>query len=70
MRIYGKQLTDYGFTVGGGFNSLKSNLGLQIGLEVGRRGTKDLGLIQETYTQIHATFVYRDFWRVKVKRYN
>ena len=70
LRIYGKQLTDYGFTVGGGFNSLKSNLGLQIGLEVGRRGTKDLGLIQETYTQIHATFVYRDFWRVKVKRYN
>ena len=70
LRIYGKQLTDYGFTVGGGFNSLKSNLGLQIGLEVGRRGTKDVGLIRETYTQIHATFVYRDFWRVKVKRYN
>ncbi len=70
LRIYGQQLTDYGITFGGGFNSLKSNLGLQIALEIGRRGTTDLGLIKETYTQIQTTFIYRDFWRVKVKRYN
>ena len=70
LRIYGQQLTDYGLTIGAGFNSIKSNLGLLMGLEIGRRGTTDLGLIRETYTQLQLIFVYRDFWRVKLKRYN
>ena len=70
LKVYGKQLTDYGFTIGGGFNSTKSNLGMQLGLEIGRRGTTDIGLIRETYTQFHITLAYRDFWRVKLKRYN
>ncbi len=70
LRIYGKQISEYGITIGGGFNTVKSNLGLQVGLEIGRRGTTDIGLIKEVYTQFHATFVYRDFWRVKIKRYN
>ncbi|MBC7721242.1 MAG: hypothetical protein H7068_04415 [Pedobacter sp.] len=70
LRIYGQQLTDYGITFGAGFNSVKSNLGVVMGLEIGRRGTTDLGLIRETYTQLQVTFVYRDFWRVKLKRYN
>ena len=71
LRINGIQLTDYSVTIGGGFNALKrSNLGMQLGIEVGQRGTKQAGLIKETYTQAHVTFVYRDFWRVKVKKYN
>lgn len=70
LKIYGKQINEYGITLGGGFNTVKSNLGLQLGLEIGRRGTTDVGLVKEVYTQFHATFVYRDFWRVKVKRYN
>ena len=71
LRINGIQLTDYSITFGGGFNALKrSNLGMQLGIEVGQRGTKNAGLIKETYTQAQVTFVYRDFWRVKVKRYN
>ncbi|MDI9364479.1 MAG: hypothetical protein QM541_05990 [Flavobacterium sp.] len=70
LKIYGKQINEYGITLGGGFNTVKSNLGLQLGLEIGRRGTTDVGLIKEVYTQFHATFVYRDFWRVKIKRYN
>ncbi len=71
LKINGIQLTDYSVTIGGGFNALtKSNLGLLMGIEIGQRGTKDAGLIKETYTQAHVTFVYRDFWRVKVKRYN
>lgn len=70
LKVYGKQITEYGLTFGAGFNTVKSNLGLQLGLEIGRRGTKDLGLVQETYTQVNVTFVYRDFWRVKLKRYN
>jgi hypothetical protein len=70
LKIYGKQINEYGITFGGGFNSVKSNLGLQLGLEIGKRGTTDVGLIKEVYTQFHTTFVYRDFWRVKIKRYN
>lgn len=70
LKIYGKQINEYGITLGGGFNTVKSNLGLQLGLEIGRRGTTDVGLVKEVYTQFHATFVYRDFWRVKIKRYN
>lgn len=70
LKIYGKQINEYGITLGGGFNTVKSNLGLQLGVEIGRRGTTDVGLVKEVYTQFHATFVYRDFWRVKIKRYN
>jgi hypothetical protein len=70
LKIYGKQINEYGITFGGGFNTVKSNLGLQLGLEIGKRGTSDIGLVKEVYTQFHATFVYRDFWRVKLKRYN
>ncbi|MFP5041575.1 hypothetical protein [Parasediminibacterium sp. JCM 36343] len=70
LRISGQQITDYGVTVGGGFNSFKNNLGVQLGAEIGRRGTTTGGLIQENYFQVNAAFSYRDFWFVKVKRFD
>jgi len=70
LKVYGQQINDYGITFGGGFNSAKSNLALSMSLEIGQRGTTKSGLIKENYTQFNLTVAYRDFWFVKVKRYD
>ncbi len=73
LKIKGEQLKDYGVTIGGGFNALKftrGSLGMQLGLEVGKRGTTNNGLIRENYTQFNITLSYRDIWYTNVKRYD
>lgn len=70
LMVNGEQLKDYGITLGGGFNAIRSNLGLQIQLEIGRRGTTNKGLVQENYTQVSLIASYRDFWFVKAKQYD
>jgi len=70
VRMSNEQIKDIGFTIGGGIHSLKNNLGIQMNVELGRRGTTNKGLIRENYSQFNLTFSYRDFWFVKVKRYD
>ena len=70
LQINGQQVGSYGATFGYGTNFLRSSLGMQISLEVGKRGTTTQGLIEETYGQLNFIFSYRDFWYVKVKRFD
>jgi len=70
LKMYGQQLNDYGFTLGGGIHSVRNGLGIQGALEVGKRGTTDNGLIKENYTQFTITLLYRDFWFVKGRKYD
>lgn len=37
LKVYGRQINEYGLTFGAGFNTIKSNLGMQLGLEIGRK---------------------------------
>lgn len=68
LKMYGQQLKDYGFTIGGGFNSMRG-LGVQGALEFGQRGTTANGLIKENYTQFTLTLMYKESWFGK-RRYN
>jgi len=70
LQISGQQIGSYGATIGYGTNFLRSNLSLQIGLEAGKRGTVTQGLIEETYGQLNFIFSYRDYWFVKIKRFD
>ncbi len=70
LKVNGQQINDVGFTLGAGLNSVRNNLGLQLNLEVGRRGTTNVGLIEENYYQATLIISYRDFWFVKVKQYD
>ena len=70
LEVAGQQIENYGVTFGGGKNFLRSNLGLQLNVEVGTRGTITAGLIKENYAKINVILSYRDFWYVKVKRFD
>ena len=70
LQINGQQISSYGLTFGGGKNLLRSNLGVQLNMELGIHGTTNYGLIQERYAQINVILSYRDFWFVKVKKFD
>ena len=70
LQVAGQQIIDYGITFGGGKNFVRSNLGLQLNMELGVRGTTSVGLIQENYAKINLILSYRDFWFVKIKRFD
>ena len=69
LQITGQQISDYGVTFGGGKNFLRSNLAAQLNFEIGQRGTTTANLIQEKYAQVNLILSYRDFWFVKVKKF-
>ena len=70
LQINGQQVSTYGITLGGGKNFLRSNLGMQINTELGVRGMTTGSMVQENYAQINVILSYRDFWFVKVKRFD
>jgi len=70
LQINGQQVSSYGITLGGGKNFLRSNLGMQINTELGVRGMTTGSMVQENYAQINVILSYRDFWFVKVKRFD
>ena len=70
LQVYGNQIHDIGGSIGAGFNSLKSGLGISAALLVGSRGTTSQNLIKENYTQFSFTLSYRDFWLTAKKKYD
>lgn len=70
LQVAGQQIIDYGVTFGGGKNFVRSNLGVQLNMELGVSGTTNIGLIQENYAKINLILSYRDFWYVKIKRFD
>lgn len=70
LQVNGRQISSYGITFGGGKNLLRSNLGVQLNMELGVHGTTQANLIEERYAQINLILSYRDFWFVKVKKFD
>ena len=70
LQIFGQQIQDHGASIGAGFNSLKSGLGLSAALMVGSKGTTSQNLVKQNYTQISFTLSYRDFWFTAKKKYD
>ena len=70
LQVNGQQIANYGFTFGGGKNLVRSNLGVQLNVELGVHGTTTAGLIEERYAQVNLILSYRDFWYVKVKKFD
>lgn len=72
LKMNGKQINQFGGTIGAGFIPLRYNGDLAImgGLEIGKKGTASHGLIRENYSQFTFTITYRNFWLTKIKRYD
>lgn len=70
--INNQDINDYGVSVGlglpmGGLGSLGSISNINLGLEVGRRGTTAANLIQENYMNFFVSLSLNDKWFVKRK---
>ncbi len=78
LNIYGEKIKEFAFTLGAGVELFRinrnipaSNIYLQGYLEIGSKGTTNVGLIKENFTQFGITVSYRDLWNSKkIKRYN
>jgi hypothetical protein len=70
LQVNGQPISNYGVTFGGGKNLMRSNLGVQLNMELGVHGTTTAGLIEERYAQVNFILTYRDFWYVKVKKFD
>ena len=67
MNIYGKDITDFGITFGLGLPGLKGVSNLNLGMELGTRGTTENNLVKENYFNLHISFSLNDVWFVKRK---
>lgn len=63
----GLAIDDVRFAMGMGFPLQKSRSTINVTLEAGERGTKNVGLIRERYTKLTLAFSFHDYWFVKRK---
>jgi long-subunit fatty acid transport protein len=74
LQMNGKQLNDFGVSFGAGFPIRKSQTDISkgmvnVGIEIGKRGTTDLNLLQENYVRFTVSMSIYDFWFRKQKYY-
>lgn len=62
LEIANESIKDLGAHIGFGFPVGRNNSNLNIGLEYGKRGTKNNGLIQENYFTLSVGFSFNDRW--------
>ena len=67
MVISGKEINNFGITFGFGLPLGKSFSNLNLGFELGRRGTTDAGLIEESYLNVNVGISLNDKWFIKRK---
>ncbi|HDP54869.1 MAG TPA: hypothetical protein ENN24_04190 [Bacteroidetes bacterium] len=67
LQLRDNQINDYGITFGVGLPFRRTRTSFNIALELGRKGTLDNGLVQESYGIINFGFTFYDFWFVKQK---
>lgn len=65
--INGESINDIGFTVGLGLPITGTLSNVNIGFEMGKRGTTSAGLVQENYANINIGFSLNDKWFVQRK---
>lgn len=61
LKVLGKNLYGYGFTIGFGKN-LSSMMSIYSGYEIGKNGNKKYGQITEKYNQFIMGFTLKEFW--------
>ena len=74
LQLRGRQLSDFGISFGAGFPVRKSQTDISkgmvnVGIQIGQRGTTDLGLIKESYFRFTLSMNIYDFWFRKQKYY-
>ena len=74
LQLYGRQLSDFGISFGAGFPVRKSQTDVSkglvnVGIQIGQRGTTELGLIKEDYIRFTLSMNIYDFWFRKQKYY-
>ena len=67
MVINGQSIKDRAFTAGLGLPLYGTFSNINIGMEFGKRGTTNAGLIEENYTNIHIGLSFNDLWFKKRK---
>ena len=70
LNIRETQLNEYGFTVGLGIKKLLAKRppsAVNIGFEIGQRGTTDNNLVRERYYRIFLGFTLTDIWFIQPK---
>lgn len=67
LELEGRKIEDLAVTFGFGFPMRGSFTNINLGFELGHRGTRAGGLIHENYTKISLAFSFSDLWFVKPK---
>lgn len=67
MTVNGKEINDFGITFGLGMPLGNSFSNLNLGFELGRRGTTDANLVEESYLKINIGLSLNDKWFQKRK---
>ncbi len=65
--VNSKSINDAGLTLGVGLPIMGSFSNVNVGLELGKKGTTNAGLIQENYANLMVSFSLNDKWFVKTK---
>jgi hypothetical protein len=65
IEMRGNEIFDRGITIGAGLPMGRGRSTLDIAFELGRLGTLNDGLIQETYGSIKLGFNFHDYWFIK-----
>lgn len=68
LQLRGHQIKDYGLTLGFGIPYGNTRTTFNFSVDAGRRGTKDMNLIQEDYLMFNFSLSLYDFWFFK-RRY-
>ena len=69
LELRGKQINEYGLSIGFGFPLRGFRTMLNVGAEAGTRGTTANGLIRESYIRVSLGFSIYERWFVKRKYY-
>ncbi len=70
LQINGKQLKDYGVTLGFGVNSLKTPLAYTVVFNYGIRGTTQNNLVRENYANVSFIINYGTIWFTKGRKFD
>ena len=65
LMLNDQQINDFGISFGVGLPVYHSNSTINIGAEIGRKGTKQNNLIVENYAKLNLSINLHDFWFIK-----
>jgi hypothetical protein len=65
LLLNNQQINDFGISFGVGLPVYRSKTTINVAAEIGRRGTKDHGLILENYAKLNLSLSLHDVWFIK-----